>query len=705
MPNEVKKWIITDIVIALLIFLLLNPFELAFVSALNAREWTLYHLGDVLKSLSREEISATNARDYFLAAGVYETLEKDEYFGAARDKNIIIVQLESFQNMAVGAYYNGEEITPRINAWMREDGMLYFDRFYQQVASGNTSDAEFAVKNSNIGTVESYTNQIYDENYFRGLPRLLSEAGYRTMVMHGYDRSFWNRENMYETEGIDRFYSDADYVNDRIEGIGGGNISGISDEAFYRQSVDILEEERKTGLFFSMIISLSSHHPFNLPDELREIGILPEDQGSTFGNYVNSVRYADRCFGGFIDQLKENGLYDDSLLIVYGDHQGLIKSDEYAARWLGRYDYDIMMNIPLLIHIPGSKASARVLSAAGGQIDILPTAAWLLGFETLDTLYLGQNLLKASEGFVPEKAHLLKGSFIKGDVIFEMSRDGVFENSRAWNIRTGESISTEGLEEDSLRAKRMIETGEFYLREDVLRKMYLEGKSFERILFESENVSALPREVEMVCMINEPAESLYSSEARLATYTPEELMGRLTENPGERLMVYAQDALAVFEVFDERYSGRAVNRGVRYIKDETAARFYAEIQERIIPVIRDLSDWTKVEYLGYAHCALLADENVYSTEQIDTFIKTMEPEAVIMPEASQNPDFIRVLEQANFIYEYESGEVLKRTEQIFSLRLDGLILRRSFAGTPERPAIKLAEFSREESGSSEEQKR
>ncbi|MDR2295375.1 MAG: LTA synthase family protein, partial [Clostridiales Family XIII bacterium] len=586
------------------------------------------------------------------------------------------------QNMMVGARYNGEEITPRINAWLREEGMLYFDHFYQQVASGNTSDAEFAMKNSNMGVVESYTYQIYDENHFRGLPRLLSEIGYKNMVMHGYDKSFWNRENMYRSEGIDRFYGDVDYVNDRIEGIGGGNISGISDEAFYAQSVDILEAEREKGPFFGMLISLSSHHPFALPAELREIEILPEDEGSTFGNYVNSIRYADRCFGGLIDRLKENGLYEESLIVVYGDHQGLIKSDEYAARWNGRYDYDTMMNIPLLIHIPGSRAAARTSHTAGGQIDLLPTMAWLMGFESLDTLYLGQNLLTATEGFVPEKTHLLKGSFIKDDLAFEMSRDGVFAHSRAWNTNTGEAVPIEGLEADYLRAKRMIETGEFYLREDVLRKIYLEGRSFADIVAEAENASVFPREIEMVRLVKDRAEMLLSSDRSLAMYTPEELMARLTENPEERLMVYAQDALSTLEAFDERFSGRAVNRGVRYIADEAAAARYAEAQTRMIPLIRDPADWTKVEYLGYINCALFVASDDYSPERLDAFLKTVGPKAVVLRGDFgdfEAPDFARVLGQVGFLYAYKPESVLAymRMRAAFSIEIDGFVTQRS----------------------------
>jgi hypothetical protein len=286
-------------------------------------------------------------------------------------------------------------------------------------------------------------------------------------------------------------------------------------------------------------------------------------------------------------------------------------------------------------------------------------------------------LLTAREGFVPEKAHLLKGSFIKGDVVFEMSRDGVFGHSRAWNTRTGEALPIEGLEEDSVRAKRMIETGEFYLREDVLRKIYVEGRSFESVISETESVSALPREVEMVELVKTSAEKLFLSDRRLATYTPEELMARLTENPEERLMVRARDALGSFEAFEALYSGRAINRGVRYIKDEAAAKRYAEIQERVIPVIGDLSDWIKVEYLGYTRCALLADAERYSYEQLDAFFKTLSPKAAIMPAGPQDPDFARIIEQADFVYAYEAEDPVERIGQRFSLRFDGMILRRN----------------------------
>ncbi|MDR3295922.1 MAG: LTA synthase family protein [Clostridiales Family XIII bacterium] len=690
LPAEVKKWIKTDLALIFVLFLLLNPLGLGIVEAVGAQEWFLYHVGDAVEGLS----AGTPGGDasYFLATGSYEEQEKNAYFGAAKGKNLIIVQLESFQNMMVGARYNGAEITPRINRWIQENGSVYFDNFYQQGASGNTSDAEFAVNNSMIGSIESYTYQIYDENYFRGLPVLLSEEGYRSFVMHGYDKTFWNREDMYPAQGFDMFYSEEYYENDAIEGLGGGSIVGVSDAAFYAQSVKYLETERERGLFYGMLISLSSHHPFRVPEELQEIELLPGDEGSTFGNYVHAIHYADKCFGLFMDALKADGLYEESLIIAYGDHQGLALIDDRASLWLGApYDYDTMMNVPFAFHMPGSQDGARTLHIAGGQTDILPTAAWLLGLETLDTLYLGQNLLTAKEGFVAEKTYMLKGSFIKDNVAFEISRDGIFENSRAWNTETGAPAAMDGLEEDSIRAKRMVETGDFYLKEDVLRKIYLEGKSLEGVLAEMEGRAALPRRIGMAVLVKSRAEQRQRA-ARQAgrssppALIPAELTAWLAAHPEKRILVDTEDTLETLTRFGELNSGRATNRGVVFIQDEAKAKRFAEMQARMIPVIRDLSEWTKVEYLGYSCCILRVEPGDYPEEQLRTFMQTVRPQAVLLPEGNPDPEFLQILRQGEFLYAMDAGGFFGRAGQKLA-EIDGIVVNEPFTGVESGAAV------------------
>ncbi|HEX7056377.1 MAG TPA: LTA synthase family protein, partial [Bacilli bacterium] len=72
--------------------------------------------------------------------------EKTPLFGAAKGKNVMIVQLESFQNFMIGKTVNGEEITPNLNRLKSE--MLYFSRHYTMIGQGHTSDAEFTVNTS-----------------------------------------------------------------------------------------------------------------------------------------------------------------------------------------------------------------------------------------------------------------------------------------------------------------------------------------------------------------------------------------------------------------------------------------------------------------------------------------------------------------------------------------------------------------------------
>ena len=335
-----------------------------------------------------------------------------------------------------------------------------------QIAAGNTSDAEFATNNSLYGTVKSYTYEIYKNNTFRGLPVLLKGKGYDTIAMHGYDGSYWSRNVMYPAQGFDTFLDDKFYEPTAVHGW------GIIDEEFFRQSVDYLKNI--DGPFYGFMVSLSNHTPFKMEEKYCRIELAEKHLNTRFGNYLNSVAYSDYALGVFIDELKKAGIYENSVIAVYGDHFGLAQNDEdneeLMTEFLRKpYRFDEMANIPLIIHIPGSDIN-RTISVAGGQLDFLPTIAYLMGFESLDTMYLGQNLLKADKGFVIQSRYAPAGSFIMDDIIYFMSVDGVFENGEAWHIDTGKRVSVNSLKPLSERAKALIEISEKFLEEDAMSK-------------------------------------------------------------------------------------------------------------------------------------------------------------------------------------------------------------------------------------------
>ncbi len=662
-PKEIKKLTKTAVIWIFLLILVLNPFNSSFVMSLSSQEFISYHIRDIIENLHEEK--KFDSGNFYLSTGTYETQKNGELFGIAKGKNLIVIQVESLQNMLIGKTYNGQEITPNLNRLIQEQGSVYFDNFYQQIGSGNTSDAEFAVNNSLMGSIESFTYQLYQGNFFRGLPWILKDQGYRTAVFHGYEKTFWNRENMYPVQGFDTYIGSDHLINDRIEGLGGGNIVGISDQAFYQQSLEYLKDmDDAAAPFYGFLITLSSHNPFHLPDSLKGLDLLPRDQGNIVGNYLNSEHYADRCLGEFLEGLKAEGLYDNSLIAIYGDHFGLTRSDEKIAKkvseFLGfEYDYDIMLNIPLIIHIPGYDQS-RVISISGGQLDFMPTVSYLLGMEQLDTIYLGRNLFTAESGFVAGQTHMLKGSFIKDDLVFEVSRDGVFENSRAYNRLTREEVSIRGLEEEYLKAKEIVELSDFYLRNDVLRAALLEGKNMEQIIAGLSMKKTMPDRLKLL-------ETGKSKQRNL-----DALVRWMKTNDREMAAVSMDGILSGLRQLEDQFNGSAKRTGlVRSVNAEMSAAL-KDLKKRMVPVIRTMEDCTKIEYMGYENILFMPDLSEYTQKQIVDFIKMNRPRAVAIPADKAASQFHALLSGDIFVYAYDVSGPAQRAA-LSAIGVDGFL--------------------------------
>ena len=287
---------------------------------------------------------------------------------------------------------------------------------------------------------------------------------YSTFGVHGYLGDFWNRNYAYPYQGIDEYYSIEDLDDSDQIGL------GISDKSMFRQAAALMEEQE--GPFFSFLVTLTNHHPYQLPEELSEIKLKEEHEGTKFGSYLQTVHYTDQAIAVLIEELKARDLYENSVLVFYGDHHGLNKNMDdneiYVSEWLGReYDYDEMFRIPLIIHIPGIGYS-ETISTLGGQIDFLPTIANLMDLELDHPYILGRDLYNAEEGFVAFTAYLFEGSFAKDGVMFEISREGLFEGSRAWVIGTGEELDIEDYYEDYEKAVKLKQTSEDILVQDLI---------------------------------------------------------------------------------------------------------------------------------------------------------------------------------------------------------------------------------------------
>ncbi|WP_372660783.1 LTA synthase family protein [Cohnella sp.] len=360
------------------------------------------------------------------------------YFGAAKGKNLIVVQLESLQNFPVHLLIEGQEITPVLNKLAGEG--LYFPHVFQQIGQGNTSDAEFISNTSIYPTGTIAMSMGYGDRELPSLPRLLQKEGYVADTFHVNEVKFWDRIKLYPALNFDHYYDKPFYENDHF------NDFGPSDEKLYKVGMDkisnILKQKKP---FYTQFVTVSSHFPFKVPDDRKRITLPDALYNTQLGDYLTSVNYTDYALGTFIEQLKEEGLWEDTIMVVYGDHFGLQPQDNDPA-WVQAqlgipYDSRVSrFNIPLIIHLPGEK-EGKVIDQVGGQLDILPTVANLLGIKLQEEKFvtLGQDLLNIDRNVLGMRYYLPTGSFLNNDVLFVPGKG--FDDGTAISIKTLEPVN------------------------------------------------------------------------------------------------------------------------------------------------------------------------------------------------------------------------------------------------------------------------
>ncbi|MDQ0155419.1 LTA synthase family protein [Robertmurraya andreesenii] len=313
-----------------------------------------------------------------------------KYFGVGKGMNVIYLHLESMQEFLINYKLNGEEVTPFLNSLVKDGNTMFFDNFFHQTAQGKTSDAEFMLENSLYGLPQGSAFTTKGLNTYEAAPAILGQQGYTSAVFHGNAGSFWNRNEIYKSFGYDRFYDLSYYETDDQ------NMAeyGLMDKPFYQQSFEMLKQMPQP--FYTKFITVSHHYPYSMDQSLATIG--PHTTGDkSVDNYFQTARYADEALEQFFNDLKESGLYDNSIIIMYGDHYGISQNHNSAmekviGRELSTFDTAAgLQRVPLFIRVPGMEGGIN--HTYGGQIDLLPTLLHLLGIDTKEYVQLGTDLL------------------------------------------------------------------------------------------------------------------------------------------------------------------------------------------------------------------------------------------------------------------------------------------------------------------------
>ncbi|MCI8332161.1 MAG: LTA synthase family protein [Clostridiales bacterium] len=421
-------------------------------------ELLYYHTQDVFSLLlPNTDDNATDLVQYLKDDN--DEASELKYHGLAKGRNLINIQVEALQDFVIGAYYNGQELTPNLNALIKENS-LYFDNYYWVVGGGGTSDAEFAVNNSLYAPDQEAAYDKFTELDYYGLPFLLKDNGYSgAYVFHGYIESFWNRDKAYPYQGYDEYIGKSHFEEKDIIGM------GISDREFFKQSMSYLTSYQEP--FYAFMITLSSHHPFTMPNEYRLLTLEEKHEETLFGDYLQSVYYVDMVLGEFIEDLKKSGLYDRSVITIYGDHYALNtqNDDGFMSEFLGvPYNREEIFNIPLIVHIPGSGVT-ETIHTTGGHLDYEPTILNLLGISNNKAVMFGQDLINHNKGVIYMQNHMSIGSFIDDSVVAVNTGTGL----KVYDKFTMRELNASLYQEKSDLAKKTIADSQYILNNNLIR--------------------------------------------------------------------------------------------------------------------------------------------------------------------------------------------------------------------------------------------
>lgn len=337
-------------------------------------------------------------------------------FGVAENRHLFFIQVESLQAFAINQSIAGQEITPNINTLLQDS--MYFNQVFQQIGGGNTSDAEWIFHTSLYPKgLEPTVNYVKGEK-IPNFVELLNDREYLTTTYHADDIEYWNRDMLYPTLGFQKVYSTEEIPYEDVIGF------GPSDEVLFEFVKQEVKKQADEGQkIYANIMTLTSHTPFEMPKKDEFLTLPPEYEGSYVGHYLQSVRYTDEQIGKFIAFLKEENLYDESLIVITGDHSGLHgtpmkKSDtDLMGKLLGHsYSIKDRFLLPFIVAAPGLFGDEEY-EQLGGQLDLMPTLTNLLGIVPAWPI-VGHNLLEYENNLLAMRYYLSGGSFVSNESIY-----------------------------------------------------------------------------------------------------------------------------------------------------------------------------------------------------------------------------------------------------------------------------------------------
>ncbi|MFZ6012027.1 MAG: LTA synthase family protein [Bacteroidota bacterium] len=334
-------------------------------------------------------------------------------------QNVVVIILESFSKEFFGVFNRDKEDGSYTGYTPFLDSLIQYSKTYEySFANGRKSiDGLPSVVSSIPSLGVPYFLSPYSGNTINSLASTLEEKGYHTSFFHGAPNGSMGFQAFMNIAGVDHYFGMTEYGNDdHFDGLW-----GIWDDKFLNYYANQLNQFPQP--FMTTFFSVSSHHPFEIPEEFEdrfEEGSMPIHK---------CVRYTDFALKRFFEKASAMPWYDNTLFVITADHTSSnIQFPENKTAW-GFY------SIPIIFFKPDHSLLGREQEIAQ-QIDIMPS---VLGYLHYDKPFIafGRNLFR--EGDTPF-------AFNFKDNVYQLFIDDyllMFDGARAvglYNFKTDKMI-------------------------------------------------------------------------------------------------------------------------------------------------------------------------------------------------------------------------------------------------------------------------
>ncbi len=345
--------------------------------------------------------------EYFATIPDYE--ENNEYTNLFKDKNLIYILLESGDDWLIT-----KEYMPTLYK-MSQEGWNFTNRYAPFFYGGYTFNAEFAA-NTGIYLTDSFENSI-DNYYPYSLPNLFKKAGYTVNSFHMNDAKYYERGTYHKTFGYTKYYGGYNtkkYIKQGYDYVDDSNWI-LNDETY-----NLLVPKNKK--FMSFLITYSMHLPYfnnSLCDQAirnGEISYEPWEQREEICLHYLSTK-SDLMFKELLDRLKKDKLLDDTVIVVFADHNTYGFSDkEYLSEVKGTDYLYLQQKTPLIIWSKDIKH--KDIDVLMDTADLVPTLANLFGLEFDSHNYLSTDVFSSYHD-----------NYVYFQYGFQLNSDGTFVDS------------------------------------------------------------------------------------------------------------------------------------------------------------------------------------------------------------------------------------------------------------------------------------